>query len=166
MRKLATILGVVLCTTVIHAQTNYISFTNVTVMAYTGYKYAGDTSDSLATLGAVVNLWDFNAGKKLGVIGIGPCVDVSLSANSTTLTDGALGLELMKNYENSQFFASASGTRNFAISQWGFAIDVGMRYNLYKASGYCAWLGANMRFEWLDWDVIAYKPGVQVGLAF
>jgi hypothetical protein len=168
MKKVLTLIGVAFFATVINiqGQTNYLSFTNVTVTAYTGYRYAGNTSQSQAILGTSVDLWEFNAGKKLGYLDLGLCCDVALGADTKTVDNAALGIELMKNYDTLQIYANLEGQRDFTDKVWGVASTEGMRYNLHRADKYCVWVGTSIRFSWLHGDTASYEPGIQTGIAF
>jgi hypothetical protein len=166
--KLTIGLAVLMLAGISQAQTtdtNFISFTNVTVEAWTGYRYAGDSGDSTATLGAMAKLYDFNLGK-LQQVTLGAGVDLDVATTKTTINDLSGRIYLVKDVGLTEFNAFVGAGYLFSEERIFTDFGAGVKYNLYQTKNWSAFIGTDITFRLRSKTLLEYLPGIQTGIAF
>lgn len=141
------------------------NWTNITVTAWSGYQYLGNSGASTATLGASITLGYFTFGQ-LGDIGYGANTEFTIAATGSALDSGSLRGELTKDLGSTQVGVFAGG--GYSLSKSDGFCDVGtiVRYNLYKTTSWFAWLGTGITFRFYGDGSNDYMPTVATGIAF
>jgi hypothetical protein len=162
------LLAAIVCCGITTAQadeTNYLSFTNVTVEGWTGYRYAGDSGDSTATLGAMAKLYDFNLGK-LQQVTLGAGVDLDVATTKTTINDLSGRIYLVKDVGLTEFDAFVGLGYLFSETRTFTDFGAGVKYNLYQTKNWSAFIGTDITFQLRSKTLLEYLPGIQTGIAF
>jgi hypothetical protein len=168
MKKLIAIIGLTLAVGItVQSQTNDtggLSFTNVSIEAWTGYQYEGNNGDNAAILGAAVDIGSFHAGR-IGELDYGLATEFTISDTSAAVSAGSLRAELIKNLDSAQVFGFAGGGRDFNKTGYYAEFGCGLNYNLYKAKSWASYVGTGINFR-LEGSDLEYLPAVRTGIAF
>lgn len=151
--------------TVTGASTN-ANWTDMSVKAWSGYQYQGNSGDSTALLGASIELGTFNAGSKLGTLNYGLGTELTIGATGTAVSSAAARIELSKDMGSTQVSAFAGFGRDFANKEWFGEFGVAVNYNLYKSQNWFAYAGTGIDFRVRPDGNIDYLPCIRTGIAF
>ena len=168
MKKLIAVIGLALASITTQAQTvtnTPLSFTNVTIEAYTGYQYEGNGGNNTALLGATLDIGSFQAGK-LGLIDYGIGAEASIAATGPVVNTASLRVYFIKNVDTVQIYTFAGAGRDFGDSTFYPEFGVGVNYNLYRGQNWSSFIGTGIKFVLLGGKQMDYEPTVKTGIAF
>ena len=142
-----------------------VNFDTVSIEAWTGWQYKGQTSESTAILGAAADLGSFSCGK-LGVLDYGLSTEMTIGNSSSTVQATSIRAELIKNISDTQIKAFAGGGRDFDNGSWYVDFGTELNYQLIKGKNWASYLGTGVQFRYRNASQMDCMPVVRTGIAF